>query len=72
MRLFHLVHRHVDAIEQRRAALGLRESQAVLNFLGLGREALHQFRSVAEFHQKEFILRISRLHELRHRLPRAL
>src|SRR5712691_10803857 len=70
--LFHHAHRHVDAIQQRRAALGLRERQPILDFLGLFRESLHQLRPVAEFDQEELVLRVRRLHKLRDRLPRFL
>ena len=37
-RLLHLVHGHVDAIQQRGFSLGLGELQAILNVLGVGGE----------------------------------
>src|SRR5579859_6791191 len=70
--LFHLAHPHVDAIQQRRAALGLRERQPVLDFLGLLRESLHQLRPIVEFDQEELVLGVRGLHKLRDRLPRFL
>src|SRR5579864_5941856 len=70
--LFHLAHRHVDAIEQGRAPLGLRERQPILDFLGLFGESLDQLRAVAEFDQEELVLRVGGLHELRDGLPRFL
>ena len=70
MRLLHLVQGHVDAVQQRRAALGLGEGQPVLNLFQVRGEGHHQLRPVVELNQEEFVLGIGGLEELRHRLAR--
>ncbi len=71
-RLFHLVHRHVHAIQQRGFAFGLRKVEPVLNFVGIGGERNHQLRPVVEFNQEEFIFRIGGLEKLHGGLARFL
>ncbi len=60
MSLLHLVQRHIDGVEQRGPALGLREGQPVLDLLQVGGEILDKLRTIVELHQKELIFRICR------------
>src|ERR1035437_1197065 len=69
-RLLHMLHGHVDAVEQRGPALGLRKGQAILNLFGIGRQADHQLRAVVKTNQEKLVFRIRRFEELRHGLAR--
>ena len=57
--LLHGVQRHVNGIEQRRPAFGLRKGQLILNLFRAAREAQRQFRPVVELHQERFVFRDS-------------
>src|SRR6476646_3170307 len=70
MRLFHLVHRQIYAIEQSRPALGLSECEAILDLFRVGSEAHHEFRPIVELHEEELIFRICGLEKLRGGLAR--
>src|SRR5579885_1386540 len=63
--LFHLVHGHIDAIQERRSSFGFQEGQAILDVFGNGREGDQQLRPVIELDQEKFIFGIGGLQELR-------
>ena len=67
--LLHLVKRQVDGVQQRGAAFGVGEGEPVLNLLEAGGERLDQLGGIVELHQKELVLGIGGLEELRHGLP---
>jgi len=52
-----------------RAAFGLGEREAVLNFFRIGRHADHQFRTVVKTDQEKLVLRVRGFHKLRDGLP---
>src|SRR5262249_16719868 len=64
--LLHLIHTHIDGIEQRRAAFGHGVNQFALNVFNRISEVRNDFWLVIEGHQEEFVLRVSRLEELDH------
>ena len=68
MGLLHLVQRHVDSVQQRRAPLGLGERQAILDILQVGCEVLNQLRAVVELYQEELVFGVGGLEKVRNRL----
>ena len=59
-----MIQRHVDAVKQRRAAFGLGESQAVLDFFGIGGKRMDQFRLVVELNEEKLVVGIGGFEEL--------
>src|SRR5665647_3486186 len=72
LRHLHLVHGQKNRVEQRRAPLGLRPRELILDLLDVTRERHHQLRLVVELHQKKLVLGVGCPKEFSRGLTRFL